>query len=501
MASVALVEALQAAQAPFWRDARSTGRRIRTRTLLQARPLILWNLWNVLKMREAPLDRAATSKRARTCGFTTNRCEMTLVDLTHTTTALILDSTRQIVHRNRGILSTRCHSTGWDCRGEPRADPFGSVRSPIGHWFLFDWKRGPVGNENTGKEKGREREARRQNCAFSGDAMRACFAAPRGQACTRRDVRVMAASEAKPETTIRRHPPSGAATQPCGVMQFRVDVEGNKPRNILEEIVWYKDVELTSRKQRLPLANLMQMVKVAAPARDFVGALLEKRESTGLPGLIAEVKKASPSKGIIRENFNPVEIAMAYEEGGAACLSVLTDEKFFQGGFENLKLIRNAGVRCPLLCKDFIVDAYQVFLARAMGADAILLIAAVLPNQDLAYLTKAAKKLGMVALVEVHTSEEMERVLKLDDIDLLGINNRNLEDFTVDLHRTVDLMDGPMGDQVRERGITVVGESGIFAPADVKVLQDVGVGAILVGESIVKQGDIATGVRNLLQKV
>lgn len=311
----------------------------------------------------------------------------------------------------------------------------------------------------------------------------------------------MAASEEKPETTIRRHPPSGASAQPCGVLEFRVDLEDNKPKNILEEIVWYKDVELARRKQKLPLANLMQMVKVASPARDFVGALQEKRESTGLPGLIAEVKKASPSKGVIREDFNPVEIAMAYEDGGAACLSVLTDGKFFQGGFENLKLIRNAGVRCPLLCKEFIVDAYQVFLARAMGADAILLIAAVLPNQDLAYLTKAAKKLGMVALVEVHTAEEMERVLKLDDIDLLGINNRNLEDFSVDLYRTVELLNGPLGDQVRERGITVVGESGIFAPEDVKVLQDVGVGAILVGESIVKQGDVANGVRNLLQKV
>ena len=315
--------------------------------------------------------------------------------------------------------------------------------------------------------------------------------------------------EPKPEVTIRRRPPFGQAKHDVGSDQFafkmetinekgeRIDNEANKPQNILEEIVWYKDEWLAKQKERFPLVHVRTAIQNQEPARDFVGAIKDQWKSTGQPGLIAEVKKASPSKGVIQPNFDPVKIAKAYEAGGAACLSVLTDEKYFQGSFENLTLIREAGVTCPLLCKEFIVDAYQIYLARKFGADAILLIAAVLPNQDLKYFSKIAKSLGMASLIEVHTYEEMERVLQLEDIELLGINNRDLGTFEVSLNVTVDLLAGPLGDQVRERGITMVGESGIFTIDDVNVLQEAGVGCLLVGESLVKQDTPDVGIKKL----
>jgi indole-3-glycerol phosphate synthase len=217
--------------------------------------------------------------------------------------------------------------------------------------------------------------------------------------------------------------------------------------------------------------------------------------------LIAEVKKASPSKGVIQPNFDPVKIAKAYEAGGAACLSVLTDEKFFQGSFENLRKIKSAGVSCPLLCKEFIVEAYQVFKARAFGADAILLIAAVLPNQDLEYFMKVAKVLGMCCLIEVHTEAELARVLKLEGVEdhILGINNRDLGTFKVDLANTKQIMESSAGQEVKQRGIVMIGESGIFTPADVAFVAAAGCGGILVGESIVKQGDPEAGVKELLE--
>eukprot|EP00879_Flechtneria_rotunda_P020352 GHRR01021403.1.p1 GENE.GHRR01021403.1~~GHRR01021403.1.p1 ORF type:complete len:298 (+),score=100.26 GHRR01021403.1:628-1521(+) len=274
----------------------------------------------------------------------------------------------------------------------------------------------------------------------------------------------------------------------------------NRPQNILEEIVWYKTKEIEVFREKQPLVMLQARAKAAPPARDFKAALLAKARQTGKPGLIAEVKKASPSKGVIQPNFNPVKIAQAYEAGGAACLSVLTDEKFFQGSFDNLTKIKAAGVNCPLLCKEFIVEAYQIFKARVSGADAVLLIAAVLPNQDLAYFMKAARALGMCCLIEVHTEAELSRVLQLEGLDehLLGINNRDLGTFKVDLAVTQRIMDSSAGQEVQRRGIVMVGESGIFTPEDVAFVQAAGVGAILVGESLVKQGDVATGVKQLL---
>jgi len=201
---------------------------------------------------------------------------------------------------------------------------------------------------------------------------------------------------------------------------------------------------------------------------------------------------------VIQPDFDPVRIAQAYESGGAACLSVLTDEKFFQGSFDNLRQIRAAGVACPLLCKEFIVEPYQLFKARAFGADAVLLIAAVLPSSDLRYLGAIAHSLGMAVLLEVHTEAELQRALTLEGFPfMLGINNRDLGSFKVDLLTTARLLATPPGVEALRRGTLVVGESGIFTVDDVRLLKDVGVGAVLVGEAIVKQNDPKAGVRAL----
>lgn len=283
-------------------------------------------------------------------------------------------------------------------------------------------------------------------------------------------------------------------------MQFTTTQDPDSaPRNILEEIVWWKATEVAAMRERRPLASVMAAAGGAPAPRDFIGALKAAAASTGRPGLIAEVKKASPSKGVIQPDFDPVRIAKAYEAGGAACLSVLTDAKFFQGSFENLTLIRSAGVACPLLAKEFIVEAYQLFAARAAGADAVLLIAAVLPNTDLDLFLRAARKVGLQCLVEVHTVGEMERVLKLDlSGAMLGINNRDLGTFKVDLKVTDEIMASAPGREAAARGLLVAGESGIFTPADVASVSKAGCGAILVGESLVKQGDPCAGVKALL---
>jgi indole-3-glycerol phosphate synthase len=302
--------------------------------------------------------------------------------------------------------------------------------------------------------------------------------------------------------TIRRRPPHGIENQACGPVDFKVPMtDDNKPNNILEEIVWHKAVEIEQWRNRVGLPMLMGQVKIAPPARDFIGAIRAASQTTGKPGLIAEVKKASPSKGVIQPNFDPVKIAKAYEAGGAACLSVLTDSKFFQGSFDNLKLIRAAGVECPLLCKEFIVEAYQVYKARASGADAILLIAAVLTNSDLEYLIKVARGINLQCLIEVHTVKELDRMLKLPSLEgcMLGINNRNLQTFEIDLANTEMIMASEQGQKVKDAKILMAGESGIFTPADVARVQAAGCGAILVGESLVKQGDPEAGVKALLE--
>ncbi|KAK0589350.1 hypothetical protein LWI29_013077 [Acer saccharum] len=253
-------------------------------------------------------------------------------------------------------------------------------------------------------------------------------------------------------------------------------------------------------KERRPLFRLKNALDSAPPTKDFVGALRAAYQQTGLPGLIAEVKKASPSRGILREDFDPVEIAQAYEKGGAACPSVLTDEKYFKGSFENLEAIRNAGVKCPLLCKEFIIDAWQIYYARTKGADAILLIASVLPDLDIKYMIKICKMLGLATLVEVHNEREMDRVLGIEGVELIGINNRSLETFEVDISNTKKLLEGERGQKIREKDIIVVGESGLFTPDDIAYVQEAGVKAVLVGESIVKQSDPGKGIAGLFGK-
>ena len=302
--------------------------------------------------------------------------------------------------------------------------------------------------------------------------------------------------------SIRRRPPQGTPTQPCGSLAFTVPVdEESKPRNILEEIVWYKATEIEDMRNRLPLPRLMALCGAAPPARDFIGALRAASAATSRPGLIAEIKKASPSRGVIQPDFDPVRIARAYEAGGAACLSVLTDKKYFQGDYAFIEQIRAAGVTLPILAKEFVVEAYQILRARAAGADCVLLIAAVLPNADLKLLLSAARKAGLQALIEVHTLGELRRVLALDNLDgaFLGINNRDLGTFHVDLKNTGALMDSDAGAQVKARGLLMTCESGIFTPDDVAYAAGAGCGALLVGESLVREGDPEAAVKALLK--
>lgn len=289
---------------------------------------------------------------------------------------------------------------------------------------------------------------------------------------------------------IRRRPPN----PPVDVksLRYQVAVPDAAPRHILEEIVWHKEVEIEQRRERLPLLELRQQVAAAPPPLDFVGAL---RQGKTQPALIAEVKKASPSKGVIRADFDPIAIAQSYQQGGATCISVLTDEKFFQGSFDYLKQVRGA-VNIPLLCKDFIIYPYQIYLARAHGADAVLLIAAILSDVDLQYFLKIANSLGIAALIEVHTQDELDRVLDLQGIALIGINNRNLEDFSVDLQTTVQLLQA-RGDRLSQQDIVLVSESGLHTPDDLRQVYEAGANAVLIGESLVKQPDPATAIAAL----
>jgi indole-3-glycerol phosphate synthase len=290
---------------------------------------------------------------------------------------------------------------------------------------------------------------------------------------------------------IRRRPPNPRVK--VAHLEFATPHPEETPRHILEEIVWEKDREVAAARERVSLEALQRQVVDLPPALDFVAAL---RASCRKPAVIAEIKKASPSKGVIREDFDPVAIARGYREGGASCLSVLTDRRFFQGGFEVLVAVREV-VDLPLLCKDFILSPYQLFQARAAGADAALLIAAILSDQDLAYLLKVARGLGLAVLVEVHDAAEMERVLALEGVDLIGINNRDLASFTVDLATTERLMDR-FGEQVRARGALLVSESGLFTRADLDRAVGAGADAVLVGEALMRQSDVTVALETLI---
>ena len=290
---------------------------------------------------------------------------------------------------------------------------------------------------------------------------------------------------------IRRRPPNPSVR--VAHLEFGTPHSEAKPRHILEEIVWEKDREVAAARERVSLEQLKSQVAKLPPPGDFVAAL---RASCRKPAVIAEVKKASPSKGVIREDFDPVAIARGYAAGGASCLSVLTDKQFFQGGFEVLVQVRQV-VELPLLCKDFILSPYQLFQARAAGADAALLIAAILSDADLAYLLKVARALGLAVLVEVHDAEELERVLALDGVNLIGINNRDLASFTVDLATTEQLM-ARFGERVRERGALLVSESGLFSRDDLDRVMNAGADAVLVGEALMRQPDVTAALETLI---
>ncbi len=250
--------------------------------------------------------------------------------------------------------------------------------------------------------------------------------------------------------------------------------------DILKKIVHRKTEEIAARRELLALEPLAEQAEAMAPCRGFVAAI-DAKISSGQPGVIAEIKKASPSKGVIRDPFYPAEIAQSYQSGGAACLSVLTDIDFFQGADEYLQQARNA-CTLPVIRKDFIIDPYQVYEARALGADCILLIAACLSDAQLKALNDLAHRLGMDVLIEVHDAEELERTLPLGN-RLVGINNRNLRTFEVSLDTTLDLLARINDDRI------VVTESGIHSREDVRRMRNHAVHAFLVGEAFMRAED------------
>jgi len=247
--------------------------------------------------------------------------------------------------------------------------------------------------------------------------------------------------------------------------------------DILKKILARKVEEIKERSRKVDLRLLNRLVEDAGLPRDFLGSLYRKIE-TGRPAVIAEVKKASPSRGVLRENFDPAQIAVSYERGGAACLSVLTDVDFFRGADSYLQQAR-AACSLPVLRKDFIIDPYQVYEARVLGADCILLIVAALGDAMLLDLLQLAGHLGMDVLVEVHERVELERVL-LTPMTLIGINNRDLHSFETSLEVTLELLEGIPDDRL------VVTESGIHTSADVTLMRSRGVNAFLVGEAFMK---------------
>jgi indole-3-glycerol phosphate synthase len=251
---------------------------------------------------------------------------------------------------------------------------------------------------------------------------------------------------------------------------------------VLDRIVETKRQEIEAARARLPVAELERRLADAPPARGFAAAL----RAPGEVRVIAEVKKASPSAGVIRADFDPVVIARAYERHGAACISVLTDAPYFQGSLDHLIAVR-AAVECPLLRKDFVLDRYQLLEARLAGADAALLIAEILPGDRLAALHREAVSIGLDVLVELHDADQLPRVLGCG-ASLVGINNRDLRTFETRLGHTLDLMPRVPA------GVAVVSESGIRAHADLRRLSDAGVQAVLVGESLMRSPDVGAAL-------
>tara|TARA_Y100001978_G_scaffold134781_1_gene120529 strand:+ start:72 stop:959 length:888 start_codon:yes stop_codon:yes gene_type:complete len=293
---------------------------------------------------------------------------------------------------------------------------------------------------------------------------------------------------------IRRKPPNPKVR--VQNLEYAIPHADSEAKNILEEIIWYKDEEIINFKKLLPIEKLIKDTDKLLPTKGFINKLVNSQRN---PSIIAEIKKASPSKGVIREKFDPEQIALIYERFGASCISVLTDKKFFQGSFEILSQVRKI-TDLPLLCKDFIISAYQIYKARFSGADAILLIAAILDDNDLIYLKKIADRLNLDVLVEIHNKNELERILKLNCFHLIGINNRDLKTFQTDLKVTFDIMKDFSENKLINNEI-FISESGIKSYEDLTSLKTYGIRGVLVGEGLMKQDNIEDGFRTLLGSV